>query len=139
MDRTQYTDYRTLQDSGVKLSKQNQIQPNAGSETIKHLVAKTLVGYIGLVNGYKVDSEVEIVKHSETIGEVDCLLWGHPKRLTTAVEVETSPEENTMQDKKMRYIDGTAIQEIQVINVTELPLDMIEGAEQIGDELGLNL
>jgi len=123
----------------VKVGKGHAIRPNAGSESVRHLVGKSLVGYDGLLNGYQVDSEVEITKNGETQGQADCLLWGHPTRTTLCVEVETSPEADTLETKKAKYVDGTAIQDILMLNISDMPVDMIEAAEWVATELGLEL
>lgn len=133
MNKEQYVDYRTLQRAGVEVGKRNQIRFNGGSETVKHFVSKCLVGYIGQLNGYRVSSEVQ-TDH----GDVDVLLWGHPDRLTLAVEAETSPTERVVKDKLRRYVEyHEPVDDMILINVNEVPMDMIDAAHYIATELGL--
>ena len=133
MNKDQYQFYRQLKNAGVELSKHNQIKPNDGSETFAHLVAKAAVMQLGLANGYRVASEVE-VSH----GQVDCLLWGNPERLTLAVEVETSPTEETKQDKLSRYVhQQPAIDDMILVNVTQMPMHMLEALDYVSKKIGL--
>lgn len=130
-----YQSYRELQNAKVDVSKHNQIKPNSGSETFPHLVAKAAVMHLGLANGYWVASEVE-VPH----GQVDCLLWGNPERLTLAVEVETSPTEETKQDKLSRYVhQQPAIDDMILVNVTQMPMHMLEALDYVSNQTGLTL
>lgn len=133
----QYQDLRELQNAGVEVTGDNTIKFNAGgsSETVKHIVAKTLVTKLGLVNGYLVDTECQ-VKH----GEIDVLLHSHPDRLTLAVEVETSPTEETKQDKLSRYVhQQPAIDDMILVNVTDMPMDMLEALDYVSNQTGLTL
>jgi len=135
MNQDQLTAYRELKDENVQVTEHNQIRFNSGSEMVEHLCLKAITGYIGHMNGYRVGSEVELPH-----GEIDVLLWGHPDRLTYAVEVETSPTQDVIQDKLNRYVHtNTVIDELIVINVNDAPLDVIEMAEYVSTELGLEL
>ena len=131
MNKDNWQEYRALHNNGWNVNKHNQIRPNSGSETVKHLVAKSLVAHAGLELGYKVDSEVS---HSHR-GEVDILLFGNPDRLTLAVECETSPTDEIVQDKVDRYVSGTCIDDHVLVNVTELPTDMLEAYGEIKELL----
>jgi hypothetical protein len=140
MNRHQYGEYRALLDSGVKVDKNNVgVRYNAGgeSETYLHSTVKNLVSHVALLNGYKVDSEVEVVKYEGTTGEIDVLIWGHPERLSYAVEVETSPTEDTLSEKQSLYIDGTAVDDIQILNVNDCPEKILPATKWVADELGL--
>jgi len=143
MNSSAYAEYRSLLDSGVKVSKGNVgLRFNAGgmSETFSHSTTKAIVSHIGLRNGYKCDSEVEVVKDQELIGEVDVLLWGHPERLSYAVEAETSPTEEVVEDKLDRYVhSNNVIDDMILINTNDVPIDRIEAEQFIGDELGLDV
>jgi len=136
LTKAQVEEYRRLKDSGVALSKHNQIQFNEGSETSKHICAKSLTGLLGIRNGYRVDSEVPIETRDYT-GETDVLLWGHPDRLTYAVECESSPTQEVKSRKVEKYVSQTAIDDILFVNVTELPTDMMDAFDTIADNLGL--
>mgnify|MGYP007047131310 CR=1 FL=1 len=134
-EQHKYQSYRELHNAHVEVAKSNQIEFNSGSETIKHAVAKLLVGYIGHTNGYWVSSEVDVPQ-----GEIDVLLWGHESRLTYAVEVETGWTDTTLYDKTERYVHSVGpIDDIVPIEVTEMPINMIEATEWISEQLGLTL
>jgi len=130
MDKDNWTAYRELHDHGWDVDKENRIRPNSGSETVKHLVAKALVAQVGLELGYRVDSEVP---HAHR-GEIDVLLYGQSDRLTLAVECETSPTDEIVQDKVDRYVHGP-IDDLVLVNVTGLPTDMLDAYGQIKDLL----
>jgi len=73
-------------------------------------------------------------------GEIDVLLWGHESRLTYAVEVETGWTDTTLYDKTERYVHSVGpIDDIVPIEVTEMPINMIEATEWISEQLGLTL
>lgn len=129
----QISEYRELKDWSVEVSKTNSIEFNSGSETGKHVIAKALVGHIGVINGYRVSSEVECSN-----GEIDVVLWGVDDRLSLAVECETSPTEETIQSKLERYVKETPLDEIVVINVTEMPDNYHDALGYVADELGLD-
>jgi len=128
----QRSEYRELKDYGVSISKHNHTEHNAGSETIPHSVAKHLVGVVGVRNGYRVSSEVEIKGK-----QADVVLWGNPDRLSYVVECETGLTQETKNQKVLNYVEGTPIQDIQFIEVTNLPVDMIEAYAYVAEELGL--
>lgn len=131
MESDEIQAYRDLKDSGVSLQKRNQIRFNSGSESVDHLIAKAIVGYIGHKNDYRVSSEVEVPN-----GEIDIVLWGHKERLSYAVEVETNPEDQTIQDKLETYIYQTNIDDMIVIN-PEIVGNVEQITQTIKTELGL--
>lgn len=127
--------YQTLTRAGLEFDNFNHISPNAGSETFPHVVAKSAAMQVGLANGYWVASEVN-TPH----GEIDVLLWGNPERLTLAVEVETSPTAEVKQDKLERYVKKqSGIDDMALINVTEMPKDLHSALGFIITELGLDV
>lgn len=133
--QTKHTAYRELKDANVDVSKHNEIRFNSGSETVKHAVGKLLVGYVGQINGYWVSSECEC-----DLGEIDVVLFGHEDRMTYAVELETGWDDTTLYDKQERYVkQNEPIDDIIPIEVTDMPLDMLEAAEWIATQLGLEL
>jgi len=133
MNKTEWTQYRTLKQAGWNVPRDNQIRFNGGSESVDHAVAKMLVGHAGKEAGYRVGSEVE----HDTRGEIDVLLHSHDDRITLAVECETNPDDATIEDKVDRYIRDTPIDDIAVINVSTLPRDRIEAYKQVKEVLGL--
>jgi hypothetical protein len=132
MDETTLSAYRELKDYGVEVTQTNSVEFNSGSETATHVTAKALVGHIGLSNGYRVNSEVRVPQ-----GDVDMVIWGHPDRLSYAVELEHSPTRETVESKVDRYVNQTCLDEIVVINLNEMPENYLEATEFIADELGL--
>lgn len=133
MHPNQKADLRELQDHGVKTSKTNKIEYNAGSETHRHAQAKATVGYLGLQNGYRVDSEVSVPD-----GSIDVLLWGNRDRLTLAVECETSPTEEVIESKLQRYVrDVGPIDDMFVLNLNEMPENRLDALEWAREQLGL--
>jgi len=132
MNSNQHIAYRRLKNNGFNVQKNNQIRFNSGSETAKHAVAKTLVGHIALQHGYRVSSEVKV----QDVGEIDVLLWGKEARMNYAVECETSPTSETIQSKKSKYV-RPPVDDIIIINVTDLPVDYLKAIEYVREELGL--
>jgi len=128
-------DWRTeLSKCGWNVRKRDAVAFNSGSETAKHIHAKTATARLLKKHDYRVDTEVE---HAER-GEID--LVAYPTRddqRPFAVELETSPTEEVVKDKLDRYYDGTPFVECYIINVSELSLNISEMEEQIGEELGL--
>ena len=133
MTKRQYDDWRgrqRLTDAGWNVSKTDSIQFNAGSETFRHLVAKSAAAfYLKHDQGYRVDSEVT---HPER-GEIDILAWNADDII--AVECETAPTEEVITDKLERYYEGTPIRDVFVINVTEMPAEILPAYEWIVGEL----
>jgi len=134
LTQNQRAEYRELKDYGVEVRKENSVRFNAGgtAETVPHITAKTLAAKVLLVNGYRVDSETQCKN-----GEIDILGWGHPDRLTYAVEVETGLTQEVKESKIDRYVKQTPIDDIQFIECNNLPLDMVECYQHIADTLGL--
>jgi len=136
MDNQTIECYRQLQNAAVDVSKQNSIQFNSGSETVRHLLVKACAGYVAHQNGYRVNSEVEI----EDKGVVDILLWGHESRSTTVVEIETSPTEETIESKLDRYYRACEpIQEIYILNPNNAPMDRADMTKWVANEIGLTI
>lgn len=133
MNKENWHEYRDLQNAGWDVQKQNQIRLNSGSESVKHAVAKILVALVGHNDGYRISSEVE---HKDR-GEIDMLLYGVPDRLTLAVECETSPTMEVVEDKVSRYVDGTPVDDMALVNLSEMPLNMLDAFAYVQAELGL--
>jgi len=132
MDQTTLSEYRELKDWSVEVSKTNCVEFNSGSETAKHVIAKSLVGHIGLNNGYRVSSEVQCLK-----GEIDVVLWGNTDRLSYAVECETSPTDDVVESKLQRYVKETPLDDMVVVNVTQLPENHRDALGYVAEQLGL--
>jgi len=129
--RNEYTARKHLQIAGWNTTKATRY--NSGSETVAHTICKTLVGhYLHHEHGYNVSFEVV---HDDR-GEIDVLAWGVPSRINPlAVEVETSPTVETVKDKLERYVDGTPIKECYVLNVNDMPSEIMEAYEWVASQL----
>jgi len=115
-----YESRKELQKNGWDVTKASRF--NSGSETINHSVCKHLSAhYLRHELGYKVAFETTHQKR----GEIDVLAWG--ERETICIECETNPNNDVVRDKLDRYIHGTPIDEMFVLNVDEMPYD-IHGA-----------
>jgi len=135
-DKVYYESLKSLRNAGWDCSKADSVRFNSGSETAKHIHAKTATARVLRLNGYRVSSEVT---HAER-GDVDIVAI--PKsddQKPFAVELETSPTQDVIDDKLSRYHDGTPFTECWVVNVSELPLNILEMEQQIADELGLEV
>jgi len=137
LSKAQVREYRELADSGVQVRRNNNIRPNTGSETARHLLIKSLVAHVGLEARYRVDSETPVETDSATDSAIDVLLWGHDSRLTYAVEVETSPLPEVVESKVDKYVHQTAVDDMLVLNVAECPEDMTDAYGWVASELGL--
>jgi len=138
LSKAQVTEYRKLKDSGVAVSKHNQIRFNSGSETVIHATSKLLAGFVGQANGYRVDSEVPIETPAGA-GECDVLLWGHPDRLTYAVEIEHGVAEQVKGHKVDLYVKNTEIDDLIMIEANDIPAEVLDAGGYIADQLGMDL
>lgn len=138
MNKAQKTHYdwiSQLSMAGWDVSREDAIKFNGGSETGIHIHAKTATCQILKNHGYRVNTEV---CHPER-GEIDVVaIPTQDGQLPFAVEIETSPTQDVIDDKLSRYHDGTPFVECYIINASELPFDIIELKNYIAGELGLN-
>jgi len=127
----EYLDRKTLTNHGWKIQKATQY--NSGSETAMHSVAKTLVGhFLHHEHGYNVSIEVA----HESLGEVDVLAWGVSDRISPiAVECETSPKRSVVEDKLDRYVHDTPIKECHVLNINNLPEEIMPAYKWVASQL----
>jgi hypothetical protein len=122
-------EYRRLKDAGWQVDKTPAVRFNAGgsAETVGHIVAKTLTAKVCLQNGYMIDTEVEHPNY----GEIDVLAYA-PQKLNFAVELETEPDEETIQDKIDRYVHGTEpIDDCCVVDVSSLPAHCLDMRDRL--------
>lgn len=133
MHPNQLAEYRELKDHGVEVTKTNSIEFNAGSEISAHVVAKALVGHLGVSNGYRVASETQCVN-----GEIDVCLWGHPDRLSYAVELEHSPTDDVVESKLQRYVHETPLDDMILLNLNDMPQRRLDALEWISKQIGLD-
>jgi len=133
MNKTFIPEYRRLKHAGWDVSKQPAVRFNAfgESETIGHIVSKTLVAKVCLNHGYMIDTEVQ---HSD-FGEIDVVAYA-PDRINWALELETTIQDDVIQDKLERYVYSTdAIEDMQVLDVSSLPAHHTEMRDTIIAEL----
>jgi RecB family endonuclease NucS len=129
--RDEYRARRDIQDAGWRIEQQDKVAWNSGSETARHMVCKTLAGhYLKHEQGYRIVSEVE---HSDR-GEIDIVAYsldGAP----IAIECETSPTDEVVQDKVDRYVHGTIFRDVFVINVSEMPENIMDAYSWVSEQL----
>lgn len=135
MDDKYIREYRDLRRAGWLVEKSPAVRFNAGgeSESVGHIVSKTLTAKCCLQNGYMVDTEVTSDRGH---GEIDVLAYS-PDRINYAVELETNPDGGVVNDKKARYVDSNdVIGEIVVIEVASLPAHTLDMRDRILTNLG---
>jgi hypothetical protein len=136
MNKNKYAQYRELKDAGVDVAETTHVRPNAGSETFNHFRCKCAVAFLGQVNGYKVDSEVETSDGKE----MDILLWGHESRQTYVVECETNWTEQKQTNKLNNYVRFyDPIDDMLMIEVLDVPESAFELLDYVGEQIGLNV
>jgi len=129
--RQEYDWRKELSKHGWNVHKRDGIAWNSGSETLRHFVCKAIVAhYLKHEKGLRVDSEVA---HAER-GEIDVIAYGGDGN-PIAVECETSPTEEIVSDKLSRYYDGTPFREVFVLNVNNMPLDIMDAYEWVHEQL----
>jgi len=123
----------TLKRHEVYVQNHNQIRLNSGSETAKHVVAKALVAQIASEQSWRVSSEVSVPD-----GDIDVLLHKTPQERVWAVELETSPTKEVTQSKLNRYVkQTTGIDDIVIINISEMPIEIPHAKRYLEEELPL--
>lgn len=120
----EYGGRKDLQDAGWQIQKRDAVAFNGGSETDAHLVAKTLVAKVLRERGYRIDTEVE----KDGVGEIDVVAYGG-EGPPFAVEVETNPTREVVDDKLSRYYRNEPFRDVFIIDPTEMP-DSISGARE---------
>lgn len=109
---------KTLKDAGWSVPQRDAVAFNSGSETKEHFLCKCLVAYALKRDDYRVASEVE-----GPTGEIDILGYG-TEDPPIAVEVETNPTDDVIQDKLERYVFGQPIRDLFVLPVGEMPAEL---------------
>lgn len=133
--KDKHTAYQTLTRAGLDFQNFNHVSPNSGSETTAHWVCKTLCAKIGWNNDYWVGSEVTY----PTGHDADLLFWGNPDRLTYVVETETGWTEETKTQKREQYVEGYPVDDMLTVEVTDMPMHILDALEYVSDELGLSV
>jgi len=120
----------TLKKAGWKVPKRDAVAFNGGtSESAAHFFAKCAVAFVLKQDGYRVASEVE-----GPTGEIDVVGYGTEDE-PIAVEVETNPSEEVVQDKLSRYVHGQPFRDMFLLDVDELPETFDEAVEWVREEL----
>jgi len=109
----------------------NSVRSNAGSETVRHFVCKSLVVHYLRQQGLSVTTEAA---HGDR-GQVDILCHGPDDGAPFAVEVETAPTAETIKDKLDRYVDGSPLREMFVLNVNEMPEHTLDAYAWVSSQL----
>lgn len=108
----QFQEYRALKNAGWDFDKGSYIKFNSGSESLKHIVAKSIAGHVALNAGYTVASEVE-TKHGH---EADILAYGCEGRQPIVIDLENDYTEEVAKEKRGLYSIGP-IREPWIINL----------------------
>lgn len=129
--KDEFRQRKEIQAAGWEINQTDKVAFNSGSETARHMVCKTLVAhYLKHERGYRVDSEVE---HPER-GEVDIVGYGSSGQ-PIAVECETAPTQAVIEDKLDRYVGGTVFRECFVLDVNEMPENIMDAYTWVADNL----
>jgi len=129
--RNERTGRAELQSAGWDITKRDAIAFNAGSETPEHKLCKLAVADVLHDRGYRIDSEVEMGE-----GEVDIVGYANPDRINPiAVECETNPDDETVDDKLSRYWENEPIAECYILPVEEMPTGIHEAITWAESEL----
>lgn len=126
----EYTDRLELTDAGWDVHKRDAVAFNGGSESLRHAAAKLLVARELRERGYRIDTEV----HKGGAGEIDVIAYGTDEP-PVAVEVETDPKEDVIQDKLERYYEGEPFRDVFVLDPTEMPEQLQAAAAWVKEEL----
>lgn len=126
-----YNDMRKLRECGYQIEAVDNIARNAGSETLKHRIAKMSTAHVLWSEGYHVASEVK--KDGKY---ADILAFGHESRMPIVVELETNATEEDRGEYRQLY-GSPVVREVFTINVTDLPVIPEYQVERIKAELGL--
>ncbi len=133
MNKDELTLVNKLQRQEVYVQNHSQVRLNSGSETAKHVVAKALVAQIASEQSWRVSSEVSVPE-----GEIDILLHKTPQERVWAIELETSPTQEVTQSKLNRYVKQNAgIDDIAIINISEMPIEIPHAKQYLQEELPL--
>jgi len=127
-DRLLRGQLKELEENGWKVNKDDAIRFNSGSETLSHLMVKTVAAKVLKDQGYRVDTEVEMPD-----GEVDVL--GYSEHDMIVVECERDPDSNTFSSKLNRYIHGQPPRDMFWIDVENVPGTVGEAYDYITEQL----
>jgi len=131
MNSVVFEEMTQLRECGYQIEAVDNIARNAGSETLKHRIAKMSTAHVLWEGGYHVASEVK-----KDGRYADILAFGHESRMPIVVELETDA---TKDDRALyRELYGSpVVREVFTINVSELSAIPEYQVERITAELGL--
>ena len=132
-DKEIYTQYRELNRAGWEIPNTHEIlcRGNGGSESLSHVVAKTVAAKVCINAGYRVSSEVENQQ-----GEADILAYGHESRNPIVIELENGLTDEVKSKKLSQYLVGP-VREVYVIDLDDSPSDPESLAGHIQEVTGL--
>jgi hypothetical protein len=131
MNSVVFEEKKQLEACGYQIEAIDNIARNAGSETLKHRIAKMSTAHVLWESGYHVASEVK--KDGKY---ADILAFGHESRMPIVVELETDLEGS--QRALYRELYGSpVVREVFSINISELSAIPEYQVERIKAELGL--
>jgi hypothetical protein len=133
-DKREYREYehrRELEAAGWKVRQRDAVAFNSGSETVRHAVCKMLVCYKLKERGFRVDTEVG----KEQAGEIDIVAYGVSDEPAFAVEVETNPTKDVVSDKIARYHDNEPFRDVFILNVSEMPKNILNALAWVEEQL----
>lgn len=126
-----YRDLAKLRECGYQIEAVDNIARNAGSETLKHRIAKTSTAHVLWEADYHVASEVE--KDGKF---ADILGLGNPGRNPIVVELETDATDEDRQEYRELY-GSPVVREVFTINLSDLSAMPEHQVKRIENELGL--
>lgn len=138
MTKRQHTEYshrRELQDAGLTVTKADALHYNHGSETFKHELGKLAAARVLKENNYRICSEVETPDGNE----IDVLGYATEDKDCIAVELETSPTDETESVNLEKYVYGLPVRECFTVNIGPMPMHGLEAVEYIADEIGFEV
>jgi len=126
--------YRELKRNGWQIEDSSSyIKPNDGSESLSHLVAKSVAAKVCIDAGYTVASEV--VNYNGK--EADIVAYGHENRRPIVVELENGLTDET-KDRKLRHYHVAPVREVYVIDLGRFDvMDTRELYDHISEVTGL--
>jgi len=129
-----YRQYQRLNHQGWAIeTTTNALEFNGGSETLHHVVAKSVAAKVCIDAGYRVRSEVECIN-----GEADILAFGLEDRRPIVIELERDFEIEVQQKKLEQYNVGD-VSEVWVIDLDEAPSHPDSLYEHIAEQVGLSV
>lgn len=127
----EFSHRRELEAAGWQLRQRDAVAFNPGSETVRHAVCKMLVAFKLREKGYRVDTEVP----KEGVGEIDVVAYAAPDEPAFAVECETSPTDETLNDKMERYYHNEPFRDVFVLVVNDMPENILDALAWVEDQL----